>query len=89
MSLQRRQPRRRRGQLEGDALSAEAADAQQDAAKDGEQEVRSRLVKCLPFFHQLPIETVYIIEIVVASIWTENLMMENFSPFLAAGRRRL
>ena len=39
VALQRRQPRRRRGQLEGDALSAEAADAQQDAAEDGEQEV--------------------------------------------------
>ena len=40
VSLRRqRRHRRRWGQLEGDALPAEAADAEQDAAEDGEQEI--------------------------------------------------
>ena len=41
--LQRRRLRLR-DQLEGDALAAEAADAEQDAAEDGEQEIRGGLI---------------------------------------------
>ena len=39
-----RRQRRRWGQLEGDALPAEAADAEQDAAEDGEQEIWGGLI---------------------------------------------
>ena len=41
--LQRRRLRLR-DQLEGDALAAEAADAEQDAAEHGEQEIRGGLI---------------------------------------------
>ena len=41
--LQRRRLRLR-DQLEGDALAAEAADAEQDATEDGEQEIRGGLI---------------------------------------------
>ena len=42
--MRRRYRWRRRGQFEGDALPAEAADAEQDAAEDGEQEIRGGLI---------------------------------------------